>query len=297
LQRWHRALLRRTLESQGFTVNPNEWWHFDFADWSRYPILNTTFEELLGAPGVQDTTHYTHADTLRGSNGPGRTWWDMQFYDLHVRVNLVDSTIAGWNGITYRVLQAPGSVGMQIDLQEPLTVDSIVQDRKKLRYVRDGNAFFVTVPTGQRTGERRTVTVWYHGKPHVGQRLPWDGGFTFTKDSLGHRWIATANEGVGASIWWPNKDYLGDEPDSQRIAITVPDSLIDVSNGRLRSTTRNADGYVAPSSSASSPPRDVPSTPTRAGSTDGCDFSHSTAVAKYSSGMFWRSGGNPSALK
>jgi aminopeptidase N len=199
---------------------------------------------MVSATGgaAQDTTRYTHADTLRGSNGPGRAWWDVQFYDLHVRVNPADSSITGWNGITYRVLQAPAAIGMQIDLQLPLEVDSILQDRKKLRYRRDGNAFFVTLGARQRAGEQRTLTVWYHGKPRIGRRLPWDGGFAFTNDSLGQPWIATANEGTGASIWWPNKDYSADEPDSQRIAITVPDSLIDVSNGRLRNTKRNGDG-------------------------------------------------------
>jgi len=45
-QRWHRALLRRVLEAEGFTVNPSEWWHFDFRDWQRYPILNRPFEEI-----------------------------------------------------------------------------------------------------------------------------------------------------------------------------------------------------------------------------------------------------------
>jgi D-alanyl-D-alanine dipeptidase len=46
-QRWHRALLRRVLEAEGFMANPSEWWHFDYRDWQRYPILNRTFEELL----------------------------------------------------------------------------------------------------------------------------------------------------------------------------------------------------------------------------------------------------------
>lgn len=191
---------------------------------------------------AQDTTRYSRADTLRGSDGPARAWWDVQFYDLHVRVNPADSSIGGWNTITYRVLRPARE--MQIDLQPPLEVDSIKQDRRKLAYRRDGNAFFVTLRAPQRAGETRMITVWYHGKPHVGRRLPWDGGFTFVQDSLGHPWFATANEGVGASIWWPNKDQLADEPDSQRIAVTVPDSVIDVSNGRLRSTTRNRDGMT-----------------------------------------------------
>src|SRR4051812_36442249 len=92
---------------------------------------------------VQDTTRYTHADTLRGTNGPARAWWDVQFYDLHVRVNPGDSSIAGWNAIVYRVLK-PGRE-LQIDLQMPLVVDSIVQGRRRLTYRRDGNALFVTV--------------------------------------------------------------------------------------------------------------------------------------------------------
>jgi D-alanyl-D-alanine dipeptidase len=46
LQRWNRHLLRHTMESEGFTVNDFEWWHFDYKDWRKYPILNLAFEEI-----------------------------------------------------------------------------------------------------------------------------------------------------------------------------------------------------------------------------------------------------------
>jgi D-alanyl-D-alanine dipeptidase len=46
LQRWHRELLRHAMEEQGFLVYPFEWWHFDYGDWKKYPILNLTFEQL-----------------------------------------------------------------------------------------------------------------------------------------------------------------------------------------------------------------------------------------------------------
>jgi serine beta-lactamase-like protein LACTB len=45
-QRWHRELLRRSMEAEGFTVYEAEWWHFDYKDWQKYPIGNQTFEEL-----------------------------------------------------------------------------------------------------------------------------------------------------------------------------------------------------------------------------------------------------------
>ena len=45
-ERWHRALLRKTMEEENFTVYEEEWWHYDFKDWRKYPILNLTFEQL-----------------------------------------------------------------------------------------------------------------------------------------------------------------------------------------------------------------------------------------------------------
>jgi aminopeptidase N len=181
----------------------------------------------------------THADSVRGADNPSRSWWDVTFYDLHVRVNPADSSFDGWNGITYRI-RGPGRT-MQLDLQAPLVLDSAVQDGQRLAARREGDAWFVTLPAGIGQDEQGTVRAHYHGQP--GRGRPGRGaGVIWAQDSLGTPWFATSDELPGASIWWPLKDYLGDEPDSQRIAITVPDPLVEVSNGRLRGTTRNPDG-------------------------------------------------------
>jgi aminopeptidase N len=205
----------------------------------RIALLACLLLTPLATAAAQDTVRFTRADTLRGSIGPGRAWWDVTFYDLHVRVNPADSSISGRNGITYRVLSPARE--MQVDLQAPLEADSMVQDGRRVEYRRDGNAFFVTLPAA-RTGASKTLTVWFHGRPRVARNPPWDGGFAWKADSTGKPFIATAVQGLGASAWWPNKDTQADEPDSQRIAITVPDPMVDVSNGRLRSTTHNRDG-------------------------------------------------------
>ncbi|MFI5257395.1 MAG: M1 family metallopeptidase [Gemmatimonadales bacterium] len=197
---------------------------------------------VIAAPlvaGAQTPHTFTHADTLRGSITPQRAWWDVVFYDLHVKVNPADSSIAGYDRITYRVTSPAKQ--MQIDLMAPLVVDSMVQGGRHLGWRRDGNAWFVTLVAPQPVASEQMIAVYYHGKPRAAKRAPWDGGFVWATDSLGRSWIATACEGLGASVWWPNKDTQADEPDSQRVAITVPDSLIDVSNGRLRSVTHHDD--------------------------------------------------------
>ena len=195
---------------------------------------------LPAAAAAQEAPRFTRADTLRGSITPERAWWDVTYYDLHVRVNPADSTIRGTSGITYRVLQ-PGRE-MQIDLMTPLEVDSMVQDGRRLAFRRDGDVFFVTPAAPQTRGQVKTLTVHYGGRPRVARRAPWDGGFVWARDSTGAPWVATAVQGLGASAWWPNKDTQADEPDSQRVAVTVPNPMVNVSNGRLRSTRPNADG-------------------------------------------------------
>ena len=164
----------------------------------------------------------------------------MTFYDLHVAVSPADSTIRGWNAISYRVLRP--SRELQVDLMEPLVVDSIVQDGRRVAVRREGAAHIATLTAPQPAGAVKTITVHYHGRPRIARNPPWEGGITWARDSLGRPWIVTTDQGVGASVWWPNKDTQADEPDSQRVAIRVPAPLRDVSNGRLRDSTRHDDG-------------------------------------------------------
>src|SRR5213595_1893274 len=124
---------------------------------------------------------FTHADTIRGSNTPPRSWWDASFYDLHVKVNPVDSSISGYNAITYRVIRPARE--MQIDLQQPLVTDSIVQDGLELSARRDGNAFLVTLIAPQKAGSRKTIT----------ENLPWQRGRPGTAASSGLSTVSVAN--------------------------------------------------------------------------------------------------------
>jgi aminopeptidase N len=186
----------------------------------------------------------TKADTLRGSITPQRAWWDVTFYDLNVTVQPEDSSISGYNHITYRVEKSPRM--MQIDLQPPLQIDQIKQNDQNLSYKRvdESYAYFVEVPRDLEEKSLYTISVYYSGQPKVAENAPWDGGFVWAQDSLDNDWIATANQGLGASVWWPNKDHQTAEPDSMAINITVPDQISNISNGRLRDTTRHDNGMT-----------------------------------------------------
>ncbi|WP_264564164.1 M1 family metallopeptidase [Flavobacterium sp. N3904] len=183
---------------------------------------------------------FTRQDSLRGSITKERVWWDVKHYNLDVKVNPADSTITGSNTIQYKVLQ-PYNV-MQIDLQNPMEITKVTQDGVALQYKRDGNVFFITLASTQNVGAIKEVKVFYHGKPKVAVRPPWDGGLTWKKDKNGNDFIASSCQGLGASVWWPNKDHMYDEVEGMKISVNVPDNLMDVSNGRLQNVKKLKDG-------------------------------------------------------
>jgi aminopeptidase N len=201
-------------------------------------VLFLLFVVQLAAHAQKYT--FTHDDTLRGSITAERAWWDLQFYHLNTKINPADSTIEGSVTVRYKVLQAAQT--LQIDLQRPLTISKITQDGQTLSFRRDGDAFFVNLIKKQTPQAQESIVVHYGGRPRVAKRAPWDGGFSWKRDKSGQPFVATSCQGLGASVWWPCKDHMYDEPDSMRISITVPKPLMDISNGRLRSVTENPDG-------------------------------------------------------
>ena len=186
---------------------------------------------VVAQPGFFGRYQYSEADTLRGAMRPERSCYDVLFYDLNLEVIPEEHALKGYNQIHFEVLQP--FTELQIDLFENLTIDSIVFQGQQLKYQRIHNAVFVQFPK-QELGEIGAFSVHYHGKPIVAKMPPWDGGFVWNKDKNRNYWIAVTCEGIGASMWWPNKDHLSDEPDSMAVNITVPKPLKCIANGNLR---------------------------------------------------------------
>ena len=181
----------------------------------------------------------TRADILRGAYGPYRANNDLLFYHLDVRVDPDKKHLQGKNTIRFRMLEDGNRI--QLDLHPALQTDKILFNGHRLRYRRDGGAVFVDFPQTLKAGTEYSVDFYYSGHPVETGRF---GAITFRKDSAGHPWINTACEETGASVWWPNKDQWRDEVENMQISVSIPNGLVDVSNGKFMGTTDLGDGYT-----------------------------------------------------
>lgn len=187
------------------------------------------------AQPLNQKTAFNRQDTLRGSLGYGRMNWDVLHYDVTVQPDYANKTISGKNIIRF---YDNGAKLMQIDMQEPMIIDSAVAEGRVLKISREGNVYWVEYRDPKAMYKiapgPRDLTIYFHGKPVEAKRPPWDGGWIWKKDKQGSPWMSVACQGLGASVWMPCKDHQSDEPDSGTILrINVPDSLTGIGNGRM----------------------------------------------------------------
>ncbi len=207
-------------------------------------LLSTVF--LFAQPKANNKT-YTKADTLRGTITALRKGWDVLKYNLHITVDIHNKSIAGSNEIIYKETAAVKA--MQIDLQKPMVIDSIINATgKALQIENDNNVWLVKMENEDTSAAyvpaTRKIKIYYHGVPKEAVKAPWDGGVVWSNDTKGNPFVATACEGLGASVWWPCKDHLSDEPDEgMTISITAPDTLNAISNGRLKNVSASNNGF------------------------------------------------------
>ena len=206
-------------------------------------LLLITPLSFINAQGLlQEKNNFTRQDTLRGTITPEREWWDLTYYHLDIKVNPDEKFISGKNTIQYKVLNAYQT--MQIDLQAPLKITKVLDNGNELEVIHDGNAHFIKLNKPQNIGDINAIDVYYVGKPQEAKNAPWDGGFSWKKDANGKHFVATSCQGLGASVWWPNKDHMYDEVDSMLISVNIPKGLTNISNGRLRNLEEHDDNTV-----------------------------------------------------
>ncbi len=185
---------------------------------------------------------FTKADTLRGMLTPIRTCYDVTYYNLDVKVDPETKTVSGNNIIQFKVVTDFDK--MQIDLVKNMKIAKIMFGEELLPFEREHDAVFIQFPEKLKTGSIEAIQVFYSGEPQSAKRPPWDGGFVWSKDEHGNPWVAVTVQGDGAYLWWPNKEHQSDEPDSMLISVTVPQGLMNISNGRLRMKAELSNGWT-----------------------------------------------------
>nr|MBP8824743.1 M1 family metallopeptidase [Flavobacteriales bacterium] len=207
-------------------------------------LLAALLPATASAQLLQPHKGHTHADTLRGTNGPFRSWWDATHYDVTVQPHFAAKRIEGTTRISFRALE--NGQRMQVDLQPPLEIHSMTLATEggetDVPFTREGNVAWVELPQPLQAGSRAALTIRYGGVPREARNPPWDGGWIWATDPAGNPWMSVACQGLGASVWYPCKDIQSDEPDSAALHIVVPEGTQGIGNGRLRSTVDNGNG-------------------------------------------------------
>jgi len=182
---------------------------------------------------------FTKSDTLLGSNGTGRNWWNVLHYDIQVDIDLNNHFIEGTTIMSFQLLNAIRD-SLQIDLQEPLKINTLFCKKKNskdsmvLDFKIDKDIYWINfAKQTYKKGDTLQLIINYEGKPTEAKNPPWDGGFVWKKDINNKPWVSVACQGKGASCWFPCKDLQSDEPDmGARIAINPSNNqLMVVANG------------------------------------------------------------------
>ena len=182
----------------------------------------------------------TKEDSLRGSITKERVWWDVVEYRLDITPDISNKKIKGKNDIFFKAIS--NSLKMQLDLQRPMKIDSVLFEGKKLLVESLKDVWYVSMPSLPVCDSIYQLSVYFSGVPQEAKLAPWDGGWVWSIDDLGRPFVSVACQGLGASSWYPCKDHQSDEPNrGAEITLRSRNNMIGVSNGRLISNELSED--------------------------------------------------------
>ena len=177
---------------------------------------------------------------------PEQAAYDVKSYDLDLRIDPEAQTIKGALTAHAQVVNALDWFVM--DLDPPLVVDAVTlvtsagKTLDSLKFERREGKLWIAFPKTKKPGEEVWVRVAYGGKPRVAPRPPWVGGFAWSKTKSGQHWFTVTCQNDGADIWFPVKDHPSDKAETTDLHFTVPQPLVAVANGLLKSVVKNQDG-------------------------------------------------------
>jgi aminopeptidase N len=166
--------------------------------------------------------------------------YDVQNYDISLKVDPASKTISGTTVMTARTV-IPTNI-IVLDLDTPYTISKIVDGTGKgLKYERREGKVWIWFPFSKQVGEEIKTSITYSGSPRIAPRAPWVGGFMWAKTPSGADWISVALQNDGADLEFPCKDHPSDKPATASMHITVPDPLIATGPGKFEGVKKNND--------------------------------------------------------
>lgn len=197
--------------------------------------------------------NFTIKDTLRGSNTQFRNFWNVKKYNVYIEPNYKEKCLKGKTEIIFEIENNQNKI-LQIDLQKPLEITKIelftsnnenIKSKKIAKFKKpksQNGMYFIDISKyNLQSKNEYLLQIDYKGNPIISQNPPWEGGWIFAIDKNKNPWMTVTCESNGASIWFPCKDYYGDEPDNgATLQIVTDENLVGVGNGKLLSKEKSS---------------------------------------------------------
>ncbi len=173
--------------------------------------------------------------TSGGKLNPLQAIIDIRHYTIALDVAIIRQSISGSVEVSLNLSKKTDTI--LLNLVHLYTVTKITVNKKIVGFDQHDDKIFITSSTGFEIGNHK-VNIEYNGIPPVAIKPPWDGGFTWTKDTNGNDWVAINIQGEGGEMYFPCKDHPSDEPnEGVDMKITVPSNLVVAGPGLLINVT------------------------------------------------------------
>tara|TARA_R100001143_G_scaffold63588_2_gene72760 strand:+ start:617 stop:2344 length:1728 start_codon:yes stop_codon:yes gene_type:complete len=220
-------------------------------------VSNLLMISLISACSVALHAQSSMVFESGGELTPELSSFNVHYYDLNLKVNPADSTVGGSVDVYFHVVQPTNQIELALD--PGLTIHDITRTVhpdyqeasteaevfEALSFQRSDTThkFRVDFKQTLQPGNREVIRINYSGTPRVAPRPPWNGGMVWSRTPSGDPWVGVAAQTTGSWVWWPNKDHPSDRADSVAVNITMPEDLVVASNGRLRGSSMEEEGW------------------------------------------------------
>ncbi len=184
-----------------------------------------------------------NTEAVRISSGgklkPLQAIMDIRHYTLALDIDIANESISGYTEIDLVLLQPTDTI--LLDLTHFYTIKKITVYKTEQKFNHQANLVYIINAAGFTSG-RQKIKIDYSGKPPVAINPPWEGGFSWKKDSNGNPWVIINCQFEGGKIYFPCKDHPSDEPnEGVDLMITVPKGLVVLGPGLLQGINAKKD--------------------------------------------------------